>query len=326
MIDLSGTHLAVPTPFVGSTQRVDVPGFARNLGCWFAEPIAGVLVAGSTGESVFLEARERDDLVRAARAAAGTDGIVIAGAGAESTRSAITAVRSVAEAGADVALVSPPAFYRGAMNERALFAHYRAIADASPVPVLVYQVPLRLGTIELPTSLVAALSDLEGIVGIKDSRGDLGKTKELIGACSGEFQVLVGSGAILLDALKAGAVGGIVAAGVLCAGQAALVSTAFTDGREEEASRAQSIVSVLHDGVVTGLGVPGVKAALGMLGLIGGEPRRPLAPLSDGDRVKLEHLLGAVLAPRTLQTAGSRSRSGPSRAQADQIMARTSHR
>lgn len=291
MIDLSGTHLAVPTPFDAATEDVDLTGFRLNLEAWFAEPIAGVLVGGSTGESVSLEPSERASLVRAARAVAGTEGLIIGGAAGESTRAAAAAVESVARAGAHAALVSPPAFYRGAMTPTVLVDHYTRVAEASPVPLLIYQVPLRLSTIELPVAVVAEIAALPNVVGIKDSRGDLAKVLELISACPDDFQVLVGSGGILLDALRFGAVGGIVAAGAISPGAAAAVSNAFLAGSTGDAERAQSSIAPLHDEVVGGMGVPGIKAALDLTGLVGGNPRRPLVPLARGRRDELRAIL-----------------------------------
>ena len=305
MIDLAGTHLAVPTPFDPVTEEVDREGFVHNLESWFAEPVSGVLVGGSTGESVLLDADERDALVRDARSVAGPDRIVVAGATGESTRSAITAVVSVARAGADAALVSPPAYYRDAMTRPALLAHYGSVAEAAPIPILVYQVPLRLSTIEFPTSVVAELSTLPNVVGIKDSRGDLGKATELVSACGDGFQVLVGSGSILLPALKAGAVGGIVAVGAFAPVLAAAVSNSFRTGGLEEAERAQALVTALHDAVVAGMGVPGVKAALDLVGMVGGAPRRPLGPLAAPRKVALKALLEA--AGVVGRTVGSRA-------------------
>ena len=291
MIDLSGVHLAVPTPFDPSGDTVDWDGFRRNLATWCAEPISGVLVSGSTGESVLLDGDERTGVVRAARDVCEAGQAVIAGAGGESTREAIMSVLAVAEAGADVALVSPPAFYRGAMTDGALITHYRAVAKASPVPVLIYQVPLRLSTIEFPTGVIAELSGVPNIAGVKDSRGSLDRAKELVRACEAGFQVLVGSGGILLDALRAGAVGGIVAVGAICPREAAGVAVAYRKGRAEEAERLQDIIGPVHDRVVGAMGVPGVKAALDLIGLVGGKTRPPLAPIG---KAGLERLRGVL--------------------------------
>ncbi|MEE2847491.1 MAG: dihydrodipicolinate synthase family protein [Gemmatimonadota bacterium] len=281
MVDFSGTFLPVTTPFDPVTGDVDVIAFRANLRHWFQNPIRGILVAGSTGESVFLDEQERVTLLEAARDVVPDDGLIIAGTGGESTRHTIRMTQQAADAGAEAVLVSPPAFFKGAMSPEILARHYRAVADASPVPVLVYQVPLRLSTLELPTRLVAELCKHPNIVGIKDSRGQLGLLAELVEACADDFQVLVGSGALLYGALEIGAVGGIVAVGLMAPAEAAEISVAFREGRSADAGRRQEQIAPVHNQIVGGMGAPGIKVALDMLGLRGGVPRPPLAPLPE---------------------------------------------
>lgn len=288
MIDLSGATLPVTTPFDPVTGDVDVVAFRANLRAWFQHPISGVLIAGSTGESVFLDEGERAVLLEAAADVIPDDRLVIMGTGAESTRYTIHLCEQAADGGASAVLVSPPAYYKGAMSPEVLARHYRAVADASPIPTIVYQVPLRLSTLDLPTGLVAELSQHPNIVGIKDSRGKLDLVGELITQCQADFQVLVGNGAILYAALETGAVGGIVAVGLLAAAEAAEIAVAFREGRTADAGRAQERIVAVHKDIVGGMGVPGVKAALDMLGLRGGLPRAPLAcfPESRFDEIR----------------------------------------
>ena len=181
-IDLRGTFLPVTTPFDPVTGDVDVVAFRANLRAWFQHPVRGLLIAGSTGESVFLDEGELSALMDAARDVVPEDRLIIVGTGAEATRAAIAKAKEAAEAGADAVLVKPPAYFKGAMTPEVLARHYRAVADASPVPVIIYQVPLRLSTLEFPTGLVAELSKHPNIVGIKDSRGNLDLVGELVSA------------------------------------------------------------------------------------------------------------------------------------------------
>lgn len=290
-LDLRGALLPVTTPFDPVTGDVDVVAFRANLRAWLAHPIRGVLVAGSTGESVFLDEGELSSLLEAAREVVPGDRLVIAGTGAEATRHTITKTRRAADAGADAVLVKPPAYYKGAMTPEALARHYRAVADASPVPVIVYQVPLRLSTLDLPTGLVAELSRHENIVGVKDSRGSLELVGELVEQCADGFQVLVGAGAKLYGGLEIGAVGGIVAVGLMAPGESAEICTAFHDGRKADAGRIQERIAPVHDRIVGGMGVPGIKAALDALGLHGGDPRPPLAPVPEARREEIRRVL-----------------------------------
>jgi 4-hydroxy-2-oxoglutarate aldolase len=294
MIDLNGTFLPVTTPFDPVTGDVDLVAHRANLRAWFAHPVRGVLIAGSTGESVLLDEGERASLVESARDVAPADRLVIAGTGAESTRYTIRLTRQAAEAGADAVLVQPPAFFKGAMTPEVLRRHYGAVADASPVPVVVYQVPLRLSTVDFTTGLVAELSHHPNIVGIKDSRGSLELVGELVTQCVEGFQVLVGNGAILYGALETGAVGGIVAVGLMAPAGAAEVCAAFGEGRTADAGRIQERIAPVHKEIVGGMGVPGVKAALDMLGLRGGAPRPPLAPLPERRLDEIRRILGGA--------------------------------
>ncbi len=294
MVDFSGTFLPVSTPFDPVTGDVDVIAFRANLRLWFEHPISGVLVGGSTGEAVFLDEAERVSLLKVAQDMVPEHALIIAGTGTESTRHTIRMTQEAAEAGADAVLVSPPAFYKGAMSPEILTRHYRAVADASPVPVLIYQVPLRLSTLEFPTRLVAELSRHPNIVGIKDSRGQLDLVAELVEACGDDFQVLVGSGAILHGALEVGAVGGIVAVGLMAPAEAAEISVAFREGRSADAGRNQEKIAPVHNQIVSGMGAGGIKAALDILGMRGGSPRPPLVPLPDDRTDEVRTILNAA--------------------------------
>ncbi len=291
MIDLSGTFLPVTTPFDPVTGDVDLVAHRANLRRWFGHPVRGVLIAGSTGESVFLDEDERTSLIEATRDVVPEDRLVIAGTGAESTRQTIRLTKAAALAGADAVLVQPPAFFKGAMTPEVLARHYRAVADASPVPVIIYQVPLRQSTIEFANGLIVELSHHPAIVGIKDSRGSLDLVGELVTQCSEGFQVLVGNGAILYGALETGAVGGIIAVGLLATAGAAEVCVAFSEGRTADSGRAQERIAPLHKEIVGGMGVPGIKAALDILGLHGGAPRPPLGPLPESRVLEVRGLL-----------------------------------
>lgn len=290
-MDLNGVLIPAATPFDPVTGDVDVVAMRANVRAWLETDVLGIVIAGSTGEAVFLDREERRSLVEAARDVVPPDRLLVAGTGAESTRTTLRLTREAASAGADAVLVMPPAFYKGAMTPETLRVHYREVADRSPVPVIVYQVPLRFSTLDLGTGLVAELSRHQNVVGIKDSRGDLELVGTLVEQCSGEFQVLVGNGALLYASLELGAVGGILGVANLApAGCADLIRT-FREGDAREAGRLQELVGPVHKEVVAGLGVPGVKAGLDLLGLHGGDPRLPLRPLPDADRVKVEAAL-----------------------------------
>lgn len=263
----------------------------------------GLVVAGSTGEAPLLDEIEVLRLVEWAREVTPRGVPVVAGTGLESTRGTVRLCREVARNGADAVLVRPPSYYADAMTGRALDRHYRAVADASPVPVVLYHIP-RYVPVDLEPDLVAGLARHENVAGIKDSSGDIRNLGELTEVCAGEASVLVGSGTLLYGGLEVGAAGGILAVGLLATGACGEILEAWRDGDTERAGALQERVGGLHRAVVGKLGVPGVKAALDRLGLEGGPVRPPLQDLEEeGRRRAARALEGAGLAaPASAET------------------------
>lgn len=291
MISLEGVLIPAATPFDPVTGDLDRVALRANLRSWLAHPVRGVVMGGSTGEAVFLDDAERLAVLKDARDVVPSDRLLVAGTGAESTRATIQRTLEAAERGADAVLVQPPAFYRSAMTPERLRVHYLALADVSPVPVILYQVPLRFGTLEFETGLVVELAGHENIVGMKDSRGSLELLGDIARSAPADFQLLVGTGAKLLAALEIGAVGGILGVANLAPAESAGIVRAASEGDAGTAGRLQELVAPLHDGVVGGFGVPGVKRAMDLLGMHGGPPRPPLAPLGAEAEAKVRHLL-----------------------------------
>jgi 4-hydroxy-2-oxoglutarate aldolase len=289
-LDLHGVLLPAVTPFEASNGNVDVAAMQANLRAWLAHPLRGVVIGGSTGEGNLLEEQERRALVIAAREVIPADRVLVAATGGESTRLTIQRSVTAAKLGADVVLVQPPAFYRPAMTPAALVDHYRAVADASPVPVIVYQVPLAYATLDLPTGLIAELSHHPNIVGLKDSRGSLELIGELVESCRPGFQVLSGRANMVYASLEVGAAGAVLAlANVDPEGAIGIVS-GHASGRAAEAGRRQESFARIHHAVVSH-GVAGIKAALDLVGLTGGDPRPPLRPMTASDRDELRKAL-----------------------------------
>lgn len=290
-MDLSCVLIPAATPFDPVTGDIDIVGMRANIRSWLDSSVGGVVMGGSTGEAVFLDEDERRLLLQTARGVVPGDRLLVAGTGAESTRATHRLCRMAADCGVDAVLVQPPAFYGAAMTSEALATHYRSVADASPVPIILYQVPLRFSTLDLPTGLVVELSHHENVVGIKDSRGDLTLVGDLVEACADGFQVLVGNGAILYAALEIGAVGGILGVANLAPAASAGIVKSFRGGRAAQAGRLQERVGPLHKAVVGRFGVPGVKAGLDMLELRGGDPRPPMLPLGEAKRSEVREAL-----------------------------------
>jgi 4-hydroxy-2-oxoglutarate aldolase len=287
--ELAGILLPVPTPFDPESE-VSAVAFRSNLRRWLAEPIAGVVVAGSTGEAPALDEDEVARLVEWARELVDADRWLVAGTGAESTRAAIRRSRAAAAAGADAVMVRAPSYYRPLVTPAVLRGYYEAVADASPVPVIVYDVP-QFVPVTIAPELVATLARHPNVVGIKASGGDLRALGAVLEAVPAGFSVLVGSGALLYAGLEMGAVGGVVAVGCLAPRETAELYLRWRERDAAAAGRLQTRVGPLHEAVVARLGVPGIKAALDLLGYAGGPPRPPLLPLAERDRAAVARAL-----------------------------------
>ncbi|MEX2583399.1 MAG: dihydrodipicolinate synthase family protein [Gemmatimonadota bacterium] len=293
MAEFTGVFAPVTTPFDEVTGDLDLVGFRSNARQLLATELAGIVLFGSTGEGLLVEDAERVAALESVQELAWGK-LVLAGAGAESTREAIRIVRLSADAGADAVLVSPPAYYRPQMTPEALLEHYVAVADSSPVPILLYQVPPVYSGIDLQAGLVGELSKHWNIRGIKDSTGDLQAMGEIVESCSAGFEVIVGNGAVLYGAMEVGATGGILGVATIAPRECAEIFSLKESGRDAEAGALQERIAPLHRAVVGKYGVPGVKAALDLLGLVGGRPRPPLLPLREKDRQKVRAALAAA--------------------------------
>jgi 4-hydroxy-2-oxoglutarate aldolase len=293
-VELSGVFAPATTPFDPVTGEADVISLRANVRRWMAAPLRGIVLFGSTGEGLLLDEDEKARLTAATRELIDGGRLLLCGTGAESTRATIRQTRAAAEAGADAVLVQPPSFYKPLMTPAALRDHYLAVAEASPVPVLMYQVPPRFSGVELEPGLVAEVARHPNVAGIKDSSGDLRTLGALIDACRGGCSVLAGSGAILYAALEMGAVGGILAVSLLLPRECADLVAAFEQERFGEAGRLQERIAPLHKSVIGELGIPGIKAALDTLGMHGGAPRPPIQPLRNRDAGKLADALAAA--------------------------------
>jgi 4-hydroxy-2-oxoglutarate aldolase len=289
MIELRGIFGPVVTPF-DANGELDAAGFAANIRAHLAAGLHGIVVAGSTGEAALLDEAERMRLVETARREMAAGRPLIVGTGGESTRGVIARNRAVAERGADAVLVVAPHYYTGAMTNDALREHYTRVADASPVPVMIYTIPKYMH-FAVPPELVRELAKHENIVGMKDSAGDADLFARYLESRTESFQVLTGSAGLLKEALRMGADGGVLAAALFAPDVALEVLAAVREGNVGRSDEAQGRLAPLGARIVGAMGVPGVKAALEAIGLRGGEPRLPLQPLDVALRGELRELL-----------------------------------
>lgn len=296
MIQLDGILAPVVTPF-DARGDIDAEAFARNLRAHIAAGVLGIVVTGSTGEAALLDEAERLQLVELARAECDSEHPLIVGIGGESTRQTIRRAHEVVARGADAVLVVAPHYYGELMTDAALRDHYTRIADASPVPVLLYTIPKYMH-FALSPALVLDLAHHRNIVGMKDSSGDATLFQQYLAARGSGFRVLTGSASLLAEALRLGADGAILAASLFAPSLCLDVFDAARQGNHDMASAAQRRLTPLGARIVGAMGVAGVKAALDAVGLAGGAPRPPLRPLDPAALAELRTLLqSAELVP-----------------------------
>ena len=260
----------------------------------------GVVALGSNGEAANLTETERLQWIASVRGALPSPLRLIAGTGAESTRATIERTRAAAAEGAEAALVIAPSYFRRQLTAEALRTHYRAVAEASPIPILIYNVPTHMGY-DLGAEWTIRLAGHPNIAGIKDSSGNIARLPRLREQLGPDFILLTGAGEKMVDALDAGADGGIVALACLAPHASAGIRNAWLEHRADEARQLQRTIAPLGEALTSGYGVPGMKAGVRLLGYDHGDPRPPLPPLPASELPALRRLMeDAKLMPRAL--------------------------
>ena len=292
MKPFAGVYTPIVTPFRGD-DTVDEAGLRSNVRRWMSSTLTGIVVLGSNGEAVQLDDDEADRVVTVSRDEVPKGRPFIVGTGRESTRATIAANARAARAGADAVLVRTPAFFKTQMTAEVFVRHYTAVADASPVPVLLYNVTMFTG-VNLPVDAVATLADHPNIVGMKESGSDLAQISEYVTRTPGDFTVLAGSATTYFHALCAGCDGGILALASLFPDECVQLQALVREHRINEARSLQRRLTPIARTIGTAHGVPALKAALDLLGYAGGPPRPPLrsapAQVTDTLRSQLESL------------------------------------
>lgn len=290
-IKLQGIFPPVPTPF-DSDGEILPNKLKANIALWNQTGLHGYVILGSNGEAVMLTEYEKVALWQAAREAIPRDKLFLVGAGMESTRASIALAKRAAEFGADAAMFVTPSYYKAEMKPAALIRHYRAIADASPIPTIIYNMPAATG-IDLDADTVIQLAEHPNIIGIKDSSGNVTKFATIVRAVRPDFSVLAGSGGYAYPALCVGAQGAVAALANVAPRECVALYEAFRTGRHEEARTLQLRLVQLNAAVTTRWNVPGLKAALEELnqGFYGGPPRLPLLPLGEAERAALRKIM-----------------------------------
>ncbi|MBM3421476.1 MAG: dihydrodipicolinate synthase family protein [Bacteroidetes bacterium] len=289
MVSLKGIFPPLPTSF-DERQELLPQKIRENIRSLSRFRLAGFLILGSNGELVMLSHDEKVRAYNAAREAIGSDKVMLAGTGAESTREAVLLAKEAAAAGADAVLVLNPCYYKGLMTTEALRAYYHEVADNSPVPVLIYNMPANTG-IDMTAEQIITIASHGNIAGLKDSGGNIAKMGDIIRQAKPGFQVLAGSAGFLLPALSTGAVGGILALANIAPAECIAIADLFGRGDIEEARSLQHRMIPVNTAVTARWGVPALKHAMDRLGLYGGPSRSPIQPLKDDVAAQLMKLI-----------------------------------
>ena len=273
-------------PAVSTFDRygdLDRASFIANLDAHLGFGMDGVLVAGSSGESALLDDNDRRELLTWARGRVPSGKWLLAGIGSESTRQTISRAQDAKGIGADAALIVSPHYFLKRMTQAALMSHFRAVADASPLPVMLYNIPVYAHVVMSP-EFVHEMAQHENVIGMKDSAGNLPMLAEYLGAQSDAFRVLTGSGATVVPALTAGVKGAILAIALYAGPLVRQMVDLFTAGRIDDATALQEKLKPLATDIAGAMGPAGIKAAMTMAGLAGGLPRSPLLAI-EGDEL-----------------------------------------
>jgi 4-hydroxy-2-oxoglutarate aldolase len=293
-MDLSGIYPALTTPFApdGSVALADVK---HNISRYNHTDLAGYVVLGSTGENVLLSRSEMDAILAAVKEVAAKDKRLIAGTGAESTAETIDRTKRAAELGYQVALVKTPYYYKPMYTMESYVAHFRRVADASPIPIMLYSVPI-FTNVSLEARDIAVLSEHPNIIGIKDSSTHVQRIAEMVSVAPPSFQILTGGAAVVLPSMTVGARGAILALACALPEKCVALFDLVRRGQAEQARELQNTLLKASKVIVSDAGIAGVKFVMDQRGYRGGLPRLPLLPASDASKQRILELL-TILEP-----------------------------
>lgn len=284
---LQGIFPPIATPF-DREGNIYAAKLRHNIEKWNQTALAGYVVCGSTGESVYLTTEEKIALWEMAAKWAAPEKLLIAGTGMESVRETVCLTNRAAEMGYKAAMVRTPHYYKTLLNRAdAQMLYYRAVADQSRIPLIIYNWPQTTG-VDIPPEAVCALSEHPNIIAIKESSGNLEKVMQMIRETRPGFQVLVGSAPTLWPSLLMGACGAILAF-ANAAPYATLAIWEAYRAREEEAGRDwQNRIGRPSMLVTAKYGIPGLKYAMDLNGFYGGPPRLPLSAPGPAAKAEIE--------------------------------------
>lgn len=294
---LKGIIPALTTPFEAH-GAVALGRMRENIGAYNRTGLSGYLAFGSTGESVLLDRAEFERVLAAVREAAAPGRVLIAGTGAESTAEAISRTEVAAKLGYNYALVCPPCYFKPAMKSHVLVEHYRRVADAARIPILLYSVPQYTG-VAIEVDVAARLSEHPNVAGMKDSSGNVDRVGAILASVPETFELLTGASTTVYPSMTVGAKGGILALADFLPELCVALYDAIVARDARKSLELQRQLIPATNRIVGDMGIAGVKYAMDRRGYYGGPVRGPLLPLDEAQKKEVEALV-AALAPSTV--------------------------
>ena len=291
-----GVSVALVTPFTNGA--VDEPGLRRLIHYVLDQGVDGLVMTGSTGEAATMTRRERERVWTIAREEIKGGAFLVAGTGSNSTLETIENTKAAARAGVDGCLVVSP--YYNKPQHRGLVAHFTAVADASTVPIMLYNVPSRTAQNVMPETVIEA-AEHPRIVAIKEASGSIEQSTEILRRS--DITVLSGDDALALPLAAVGAKGVVSVAGHLVGAELVQMLKLHRSGKAEEAAAIHRRLAGVIRALFVETNPAPIKAALARLGVIGGELRPPLAEASKETVALLEKEMVAL----GLEPAGASS-------------------
>jgi 4-hydroxy-tetrahydrodipicolinate synthase len=284
-----GTFTALVTPF--RNGAIDVAAFGKLIENQIAAGISGVVAVGTTGESPTLSHEERQEVIRLAVATAKKRCQVLAGTGSNATHHAVVDTKMAEKLGVDGALLVAP--YYNKPSQEGLFRHFKTIADATALPVMLYNIPGRCGVDIAPDTVARLAKQCGNLVSIKEASGSVERISELRARLPESFTILSGDDSLTLPFMSVGAVGVVSVASNLFPAEVCALVRAYECGDAKLAFNLHhKLFPLFKDLFVEPNPVP-VKTALGWRGAMSGEVRLPLCEMSESNQTRLRKTLEA---------------------------------
>ncbi|MGM0216518.1 4-hydroxy-tetrahydrodipicolinate synthase [Enterococcus sp. AZ109] len=288
MFELKGVYTPVATPFEGGEIAYDK--LAGNLDFLINSKIEGLVVMGSNGEFVALREQEKIDLVKFICEKARGKKKIIVGIGGNCLSETLELAELAKEQGADAVLVVTPYYYKNAMKDAALEKYFTLVADQSPLPVVLYNMPGNTG-VNTSSSLLVKLSAHPNIIGVKDTSGNISQIAETIKDADASFNVFAGNWSFLLPSLFLGAKGATLALGNIAPNECAELVELYEKGDYDAARVLANRLLPVNAAITAQYGIGGMKAAMDLMGLAGGETRSPLNRPNEEVTLKIKEIL-----------------------------------